>query len=314
MTHNHLHVLKNKKGNTLIIVLVALGLTALIAMNMADLFSGAFKTQRSITQSVAVEQTVDLAQLALSKKASCEQALLKDAAGKPITSRKVSDLKKGISLSEFLIPQSSGGTSVLFKSLSSSDCKKPENTGACNNAIVSSITISPKKDAAGNDISAISNTYHLGELVLTFQKTGSVTGAQTVSRSIPIGLNIDPVTNTITSCQSAGDVTQDAADSKPKRRCAPSIYSNKPWTKERIYCSTQGGGVAVLYYAGDNLKGLSNTLVYTSPHGKDPMTMMYDASNGNFVKYQWAEHDDGQSCINKNLKDIVADAENQCAD
>jgi hypothetical protein len=137
MTHDHLHILKNNKGNTLLIVLVALGLTALIAMNMADLFSGAFKTQRSITQSVAVEQTVDLAQLALSKKASCEQVLLKDAAGKTIASRKVSDLKKGITLSEFRIPQSSGGTSVLFKALSSSDCQKPENAGACNSAVVS---------------------------------------------------------------------------------------------------------------------------------------------------------------------------------
>lgn len=262
MKNQPLRSLSNSHGNTLIMVLVGLAITALIALNLADLFAGAFKTNRSLTQSVEADQITNMVQLAMMKKDVCEQALLKDSTGALISSRTVSEFKKSISLSDLRIPQAAGGSISLVKPLSDSDCQQPQNAGACNNIVVSSIEIRPKKDTAGNDISALSNDFLLGEVALTFKKMGAVAGASTITRVIAIGLNVDAATQSLKSCQAGGGSTivqvpvpaPGPTSSTPKRRCAAALYSDRPWAKERIYCKTKWGGVAVLDYAGDNLK------------------------------------------------------------
>nr|BFD67627.1 hypothetical protein HAGR004_26490 [Bdellovibrio sp. HAGR004] len=122
----------------------------------------------------------------MSKKEACEQALLLDAAGNPLPSRTVNEIKGSFSLTDLRIPQASGGSVSLVKSLTDADCQLPQNAGACNGTVVSSIEVRPKKDAAGNDISSISNDYLIGEIAVTYRKTGAVTGASTLTRVIPI--------------------------------------------------------------------------------------------------------------------------------
>nr|BFD62463.1 hypothetical protein BdHM001_11440 [Bdellovibrio sp. HM001] len=321
MKNRQWKLLQQSDGNTLIMVLMGLGLTTLIALSLADVFAGAFKTNRSITQAVEAEQITNLIQLSMSKKEACEQALLLDAAGNPLPSRTVTEIKGSFSLTDLRIPQASGGSVSLVKSLTDADCQLPQNAGACNGTVVSSIEVRPKKDAAGNDISSISNDYLIGEIAVTYRKTGAVTGASTLTRVIPIGFNIDPATQKIISCQAGGGSTtvqvpgtNQPTNSNPKRRCAAAIYADRPWAKERIYCKTRWGGVAVLSWAGDNLKGLSNSIAYSSPHGDKPMTIIYDSSSGAFRDAQWADDGDAESCVGKNLKQVAVDAENQCVD
>lgn len=149
-----------------------------------------------------------------------------------------------------------------------------------------------------------------------------MTGASTLTRVISIGLDVNPVTQKITSCQAGGGPPSTvqtpgpsiSLNSTPKRRCAAAIYSDRPWAKERIYCKTKWGGVAVLSWSGDNLKGLSNSIAYSSPHGDKPMTLIYDASSGAYKDSMWADDGDAESCVGKNLKQVAVDAENQCVD
>lgn len=172
MKNRHWQILKNSDGNSIIMVLMGLGFTALIALNLADIFVGAFKTNRTISQSVEAEQITSLVQLSMSKKEACEQALLKDANGNQVPTRTVGEFKATYKINDLQIPQASGGSVSIVRVLSDKDCKSPQNIGACNGTVVDSIEIRPKRDSSGNDISSISNDYLLGEIAITYPKTG----------------------------------------------------------------------------------------------------------------------------------------------
>lgn len=304
----------SQAGNTIISVLIALGLASIVIFTLATVFSDAFKNQRSITQSVAAEQEAALLLVALSRPETCTQALLKDAAGNLISTRTPTAVKVGIPYTEIRIPQISGGSVVLSRVYTSADCKVAENAAACNNVVLSAMSLGPKKNAAGVVIDQIIPEFMLAEMSLTFKKTGAVAGPSSVTRTVPIGLNIDAATGRITGCQSAGgDINISAGDSKPQRRCAPAVYADRPWMKERIYCQNPGGEVAVLNYAGDGLYGATGAVIYTSPHGDAPLNIWYDSKTGSFIKYGGGTSQDGGNCINNNLKFIADDKNNTCS-
>lgn len=302
-------------GNTLISILVALGFASIIILTLASVFSDAFKNQRSITQSVAVEQEAALLRVTLSRPEICTQALLKDAAGVLIPTRTSAQVRAGVSFTEIRIPQISGGTVQLTRTYTDAECAQPANAGVCNSAVLSSVQLGPKRDKNGVDISQVTPDFMLGELALTYRKTGSVVGANIVTRVVPLGLTIDISTGKIISCQSTGDVAiaPTPTPTPPPRRCSAPIYPNKPWMKERIYCKMPNGQVSVLYYGGDNLNGAPNTVIYTSPHGNQPLTVRYNATTGAFQQFSGAAASDGGTCLNNSLPNISQDVENQCS-
>lgn len=310
-----MRIVRSQRGNTLITVIIAMGLASMVIFTLATVFSDAFKNQRSIAQSVAAEQEASLLLVALSRPETCSQALLKNAAGSLMSSRTPAAVKKGIEYNEIRIPKMGGGTSILTRTYSESDCKKASNAAICNQVVLSSIKLLPKKKSDGTVIEQPTPDFMLGEVALIFRKTGATSGPDFVTRSVPVGLIVNPATGRITDCQSGGgDINITTSPETPKRRCSPAIYSDKPWLKERIYCRNPGGTIAVLYYAGDGLTGTNGEAIYTSPHGQSPLNIWYNSNSGKFIKYDGSAAQDGGTCINENLKDIVKDSYNTCTD
>lgn len=304
--------IRNSTGNTIITVLVATAISTVIALALATTLTNALQTQRGVTQTVDAEQAAALVALALSKESICSQALLKDENGTLISARTVRALGRGISLRELRTAPGAGGSGTLVERASKAECERgtiPKGKESlCSGVLLSRIEILPRRDVAGADISRVASDFYLAELKMTFEKTGQTLGAQTISRSIPVALTVDAVTGQMQGCRAS------SSESQPKRRCAPSVYEDRPWIREKIFCRTSEGGTAILYYSSDDVPAAKNKLIYSSPHGKSPMTITFDLATGDFQNHMWSDAGDGESCLNKNLKDIVNDAENRCQD